>query len=538
MRNPFETQGFERRLLFFLLLSVTPTVLIAIFGARYLIEPVERVSSPAVRESFSNAVGIARQLASRLEVDAHLASTHLSEAYEKKSRRNLKGSIGQAAERNGTDFGALYVRQDTIWTLVFSEPPTGGRLDTTIPASQLSDEPIPQTIQFEDPDMVAAGILKGADSLLVTGFALEPGTVQRMRQTSDDLGRYSSVRAYVSMLRIYMVVLLAFLAVITAVASTVASRLLARRISHPIRELARATERVAKGDLSHRVDVKARDEIRSLISSFNNMTEELEENKRNLIEMARREAQVTRDYEIARQVQQDLFPKTLPDKAGWDFAATCRPARAVGGDYYDIFEFAPGKVLFAQGDVSGKGLGASLLMASVHAVVRSWAGAVRGDPSRLIDELNQYLIDASSVGTFVTLFLGVVDCDSGRVWYVNCGHPPALLLRTASPPTNGAPEELSTGGPVLGVVAGDHYKAGETRMVGDDKIVLVSDGVTEATNPEDDMFDIKGLVDVLSASGDRGAQATMDGVIDATYDFMKGREQSDDISVLVVRRGT
>jgi sigma-B regulation protein RsbU (phosphoserine phosphatase) len=356
--------------------------------------------------------------------------------------------------------------------------------------------------------------------------------VDMMYGTAEDLGRYSSVSQYVSALRLYGIVVIGVLVVMTVISSTVASRVLAGRISHPIRELARATERIARGDYGHRVDVKAKDEIRSLVASFNHMTLELEENRRNLIEMARREAQVARDYEIAHSVQQNLFPRLLPRAEGWEFAAMCRPARAVGGDYYDIFEVAPGKVLFAQGDVSGKGLGASLVMSGVHAVVRSWGGESERDLGHLIQELNQYLIVSSSDDTFVSLLVGLLDCPSGRLFYVNCGHPPALLVGRG----NGTPQELMTGGPILGVIEGDLFETGVTDLSPGDTVAVVSDGVTEATDPEDRMFDVERLVQAVTESRGRAAEVVMGNLLGAVDAFIRGAEQADDISIMVLRK--
>jgi serine phosphatase RsbU (regulator of sigma subunit) len=262
------------------------------------------------------------------------------------------------------------------------------------------------------------------------------------------------------------------------------------------------------------------------------MTQELQDNKERIIAMATREAQVARDFEIARAVQQNLFPKTLPSQAGWGFAATCRPARAVGGDYYDMFEISPGKILFAQGDVSGKGLGASLVMASVHAIIRSWAGSNQDSPARLIEDLNQYLIMSSSSDTFVTLFIGLLDCSKARLWYVNCGHPPAVMRSSRK----GEIENLSVGGMPLGIIATDGYEAGKCRLADGDTVVLVSDGVTEAFNREGAMFEEKRLVETVTASENLTARETLDKLMNEVDEFSEGCEQGDDISVLVVRK--
>jgi sigma-B regulation protein RsbU (phosphoserine phosphatase) len=316
---------------------------------------------------------------------------------------------------------------------------------------------------------------------------------------------------------------------------------LARRISQPITVLADATERIAKGDLEHRVTVTARDEVQSLVTGFNKMTEELQENKKNLISMAKREAQIARDFEIARQVQEGLFPTALPLVHGWEFAAICRAAKVVGGDYYDIFEISPGKVLFAQGDVSGKGVGASITMASVHAIIRSWGGAIQAnlenlkdDPARLVAELNRYLVSSRTPEMFVTAFLGLLDCQTSELWYVNCGHPPAVILRSGDT----RPEALTVGGMVLGVSERAPYSTGTCRIESGDALVLVSDGVTEATNPKGDLYGESMQAKTLASSRGLSALDAMQQLLSSVDGFMAGAEQTDDISILVIRRTT
>ena len=251
-----------------------------------------------------------------------------------------------------------------------------------------------------------------------------------------------------------------------------------------------------------------------------------------LLEVAKREAQLSRDLEIAKQVQQNLFPKKLPSVPGWEFAGTCRSARAVGGDYYDIFEVAPGKVLLALGDVSGKGLGASLLMASVHSAIRSRAVTSIDDPSKLIAELNRHLLSSTSPETFVTLFLGLIDLDTGKLQYVNCGHPAPILLCQEGKKQ----ERLTIGGPILGILDGVPYTKGEHYLKDGDVLVLFSDGVTEATNQKDEMFEEERLLEALSRTSELEASAVINLVLNTVDSFTAQCEQADDISVVIVRR--
>jgi len=251
-----------------------------------------------------------------------------------------------------------------------------------------------------------------------------------------------------------------------------------------------------------------------------------------LLEVAKREAQFARDLEIAKQVQQNLFPKKLPSVPGWEFAGICRSARAVGGDYYDIFEVAPGKVVFALGDVSGKGLGPSFLMSSVHATIRTQAVTSLDNPVKLITELNRYLLTSSSPETFVTLFLGLIDLETGKLQYVNCGHPAPILLCQEEKKQ----ERLTIGGPILGILDGVPYTKGEHYLKDGDILVLFSDGVTEATNRQEEMFEEEKLLQVLSEKSLPGASAILDMIFKSVDSFATGCEQADDISAVVIHR--
>jgi sigma-B regulation protein RsbU (phosphoserine phosphatase) len=233
-------------------------------------------------------------------------------------------------------------------------------------------------------------------------------------------------------------------------------------------------------------------------------------------------------------VQESLFPTAMPLIPGWEFAATCRTARVVGGDYYDVFEVGSNKVLFAQGDVMGKSVGASLTMASVHAMIRS-AGLSLGEegtPASLAQELNRYLIGSRTPDMFVTLFVGLIDVDRNRLRYVNCGHPPGLLLQQAG----SEPRELAVGGMVLGIMEDATFDTGECDLAVGDTLVLVSDGVTEAANPRDEMYGDRLLIEVLSAGKGLGAIENMQRVLDSVDGFTEDAPQRDDISILVLRK--
>jgi sigma-B regulation protein RsbU (phosphoserine phosphatase) len=152
-------------------------------------------------------------------------------------------------------------------------------------------------------------------------------------------------------------------------------------------------------------------------------------------------------------------------------------------------------------------------------------------PSRLIEELNRYLVSSQTPEMFVTLFLGLLDCDKSRLWYVNCGHPPAIVLRSR----DAKPETLGIGGMVLGVKETAAYEVGQCRLEAGDTLVLVSDGVTEARNLKNQLYGETRLAETWSDDHDESASETMQRILSSVDGFMEGADQADDISILVLK---
>ena len=315
MGNRFKTGGFEQRLLvFFLLISVTPTLLIAIFGTSYFAGYMERLSNVALKESFQNSMDIAREYSLRLDSDAAtMARRSLTDFRRQQSRPGTDAQdwLEIVADRNDAHFVGLYVLGDSGWRLTASYPESITRLDTLLAEETISPDPGPHQASFSDRDIRASSIKLSPDSALVSGYLLSLGRMETMRRTGEDYSRYSSIGLYVITLRRYSIFVIGALVVLMIVASAMASRLIARRISYPIRELADATDRIARGDLDHRVEVKARDEIQSLVTSFNNMTRDLQEYKKNLIRAERIAAWRDVARRIAHDIKNPLTPMTL-----------------------------------------------------------------------------------------------------------------------------------------------------------------------------------------------------------------------------------
>jgi sigma-B regulation protein RsbU (phosphoserine phosphatase) len=232
----------------------------------------------------------------------------------------------------------------------------------------------------------------------------------------------------------------------------------------------------------------------------------------------------------AKKVQHCLLPHTLPSLAGWEFAAYSSPALDVTGDYLDVIELTCGKLALALGDVSGKGLGAGLVMACLHAYLHSRLPAAASDLPGLLSELNAYLLKATPPDMFVSLFLGVLDVSTGTLSYLNAGHPPPFLFGAAT-----AAVELKEAGLLLGIFDEPAREALCVTLPPGSLFVLFSDGVTEARNAQDQSFHSRRLVQSL-LGGPWGARPSVDRVVAALRSFVGTAEQSDDQSILIVNR--
>ena len=245
-------------------------------------------------------------------------------------------------------------------------------------------------------------------------------------------------------------------------------------------------------------------------------------------EVAQRE-RLNRELEIARDVQQRLLPQSAPPIRGLDYAGLCRPASSVGGDYYDFLPSSNGQVGFAIGDVSGKGVSAALLMASLQASLRGLAITNPRALSILMANLNRLVYDASPMNRFATLFFGVYDPNPREFSYVNAGHNSPMLFR------GGDLIRLDQGGLVLGVFRQLEYEQASIRLEPGDTLVFFTDGVTETMNSWDDEFGEDRLIGVIHRRDDLNPRGIIDQVMRACDAFADGGPQHDDMTLVVIR---
>ena len=232
---------------------------------------------------------------------------------------------------------------------------------------------------------------------------------------------------------------------------------------------------------------------------------------------------------IACEVQRKLLPQHMPALETLDYAGSCEPAWAVGGDYYDFLDKGNGRVGFVLADVSGKGVSAALLMANLQANVRSQYVPAREDLGGLFRSVNKLFYESVMVGFFATLFFAEYFDTTRRLRYVNCGHCPALLVHA-----DGQCEKLHATATVLGMFENWDAMVGEAAISCGDILVAYSDGVTEARNGSGEFFGEERLLAAVRANASLSAKRLAKAIAEAAHDF-GGKEQDDDLTLLVAR---
>ncbi len=249
-------------------------------------------------------------------------------------------------------------------------------------------------------------------------------------------------------------------------------------------------------------------------------------------EIAQRE-RLDRELEIARDVQQHLFPQTLPRVDGLDFAGYCRPVEGVGGDYYDFLRLPPASLGVAVGDVSGKGIAAALMMASLQASLRGQTIRPCETLAEMIQNINRLVYDASSDSRYATFFYAQYDPASRILRYVNAGHNPPIVFRKGDQVRD--VQRLEDGGTVVGLFADCHFDEGRVELQSGDVLVAFTDGISEAMNQLDEEFEEERLIEVLRGHKARTAADLISEILERVDAFRADARQHDDMTLVVVR---
>ena len=327
--------------------------------------------------------------------------------------------------------------------------------------------------------------------------------------------------------------LIAFVLIVIAffviwAAALVTGLALTRQITKAIDELYRATQYVQAGDLSHRVRIERRDQLGVLGESFNLMTGSIS----GLIEEQKQRQRLENEISIAREVQDQLFPRSLPKVPGVEIEAICKAARAVSGDYYDFIQLSPTHLAIAIADISGKGISAALLMASLQAALRSQVlvdGSEHMSTAELVSRLNKHLVRNTGDDRFATFFIAVYDSATRNLRYTNAGHLPSFLICKDSA------LHLDKGGMVLGVLEDYSYEEGSVVVAPDSLLVGYSDGLVEPENVYGEEFGIRRLQQAAVHVQGANPHVVAESLMTAAEEWAGTPEQADDMTVIVAR---
>lgn len=363
-----------------------------------------------------------------------------------------------------------------------------------------------------------------------------------------------------SRLPLTILAIVGFIFFIIEIFSLLAGVRMTRTITRAVNDLYVGTQHVNRGDFDHRIPIRSRDQLAALEDSFNTMTSSIQ----RLLEEQRQKQRLENELAIAHEVQTQLFPRSAPRLPGIEIHGRCLPARMVSGDYYDFIELSDQRVGIAMGDISGKGISAALLMATIGSAVRAyqplsstlredaalfWRGrstpeeaSARSEgtlalattqdqlsPSALMARLNDQLYHSTPPEKYATLFYAVYDMRTHTLCYTNAGHlPPAVIGRQGR-------RRLDAGGMVVGLFPGAQFEEDTVSLEPGDLLVAWSDGITEPENEYGVEFGEERLMQIVEANRTRSLQEICDVVLHAVQNWSGADEQPDDVTLVLAR---
>lgn len=327
---------------------------------------------------------------------------------------------------------------------------------------------------------------------------------------------------------------------------------LTRSITMAVAQLYEATKHINRADFSHRITVQSTDQLATLANSFNSMTISIEA----LVQEQKEKQRLEGELAIAQEVQAQLYPSVIKQLDTLEVHGFCLPARTVSGDYYDFLSLNSDKLVLAVGDISGKGISAALMMATIHSAVRAYSiedvtaarepvavGGSRGSslvlasealgtdvsPANLLTLLNHQLYASTPAAKYATLFLAMYDGASRRFTYANGGHLPPILISD-----DGSSQLLSCGGTVVGLFDNLSFPEATVRLRPGDMFVAYSDGITEPENAYGE-FGEERLIQLVCENRHLPLERITEIVTAAVQDWIGDAEQPDDITLVLAR---
>jgi sigma-B regulation protein RsbU (phosphoserine phosphatase) len=311
---------------------------------------------------------------------------------------------------------------------------------------------------------------------------------------------------------------------------------LSRTITHSVAELYRGTREIDRGNFDHRIVIRRKDQLGALAGSFNRMTASIVD----LLAQQREKERLLSELSIAREVQANLFPHSPVSLPGFEIHAVCQPARTVSGDYFDFIIGRHGNDLcIALGDISGKGISAALLMASLHSAVRAFGLSTSdgrpGDtglpsPATLLELLNKHIFASTPPEKYATLFLAYYNAATRRLTYSNGGHLAPMVLSR-----EGVVKHLDRGGPPVGLFNGLKYEEDTVELHPGDLLLAFSDGLTEPEQ-NDEQFGEDRLLNYIREHGTEPLPTLAANTLHTLQQWIGNHEQPDDMTLLLARQ--
>jgi len=424
-------------------------------------------------------------------------------------------------------------------------------LDTgkDLPAPTITTGTIPDPARAMDKQVSFATAVKVVD--WDTGEHNSPAAISvqtRLSKLYDSL--FGALGEFAPAIEYSLFIVAIVFALIELVALLVGYRL-TRSVTGAVAQLYKATQHINRGDFSHRIPVRSSDQLAALANSFNSMTASLEQ----LIREQKEKQRLENELVIAQEVQAQLFPRQIAQLPSLEVYGFCRPARTVSGDYYDFLKLDSDRLLLAVGDISGKGISAALLMATIHSAVRAYSlegipmlrepvtvgghgsgmslgSSLQGaevSPGTLLSLLNHQLYESTPMEKYATLFLAIYEGDQRRLTYSNGGHLPPIILSE-----QGSLRKLDQGGTVVGMFERVNYDEASAQLRRGDIFIAYSDGVTEPEN-EFGEFGEDRLIDIVQENRDLPLERITEMVTASVDDWIGDHEQPDDVTLVLAR---
>ncbi len=304
-------------------------------------------------------------------------------------------------------------------------------------------------------------------------------------------------------------------------------------VARPLRAMATAARKVAQGDLEVDLsDIKRNDEVGQLSQAFTRMASDLKLYLRDLTETTAAKERMQGELAVAAQIQHSMVPSVFPafpERCDFDIHAMMKPAKEVGGDFYHFFLVDEHHLCFAIGDVADKGVPAALIMSVTSALLKALANE-GATPDQILTRINAEVLSGNESCMFVTMFYGFLHLRTGELFYANGGHdPPFIISPDMTVSTLSAP-----GGPIVGAFDEASYRTDRIMLRPGTTIFAYTDGVTEALNPDRQLFSEERLRKTLSETKPAGTKELVDRVEKAVESFSQGSQQADDITMIAV----